>query len=84
VPGAGGPGLFTSSGGMSRIAGSIAYTIAKSAVVGLTKALNLEARPEGIRVNAVLSSARTRMSVGTPGTAPSPSPTAGGGLGETY
>jgi hypothetical protein len=36
-------------------------------MVGLTKTLALEGRDDGIRVNAVLPSARTRMSAGTPG-----------------
>jgi NAD(P)-dependent dehydrogenase (short-subunit alcohol dehydrogenase family) len=60
--------LFTSSGGVFGIPGSIAYSVAKSAIIGLTKTLTLEAGVGGPRVNAVMPAARTRMSTGTPGT----------------
>ena len=44
---------FSSIAWMSGAAGMVAYTTAKSAVVGLTKTLGREFGPDNIRVNAI-------------------------------
>lgn len=54
--------VFTSSGSWVGAERASAYATAKAAVVGLTKSLALEGKPQNILVNAVAPMALTRMS----------------------
>jgi NAD(P)-dependent dehydrogenase (short-subunit alcohol dehydrogenase family) len=56
--------LTGSSSGMYGIFGQSNYGAAKAAMLGLMNALHLEGERNGIRVNAVLPSAATRMTEG--------------------
>jgi NAD(P)-dependent dehydrogenase (short-subunit alcohol dehydrogenase family) len=53
--------VFTTSAGMLGSSFTIAYNIAKAAVYGLTRSLATVAEPLGVRVNAVMPGAETRM-----------------------
>lgn len=57
--------LLTSSANVWGAPGSIAYAAAKGAIIGLVATLALEGREQGIRVNGVLPTARTRMNSST-------------------
>jgi NAD(P)-dependent dehydrogenase (short-subunit alcohol dehydrogenase family) len=46
--------------------GSIAYSIAKCALIGFTNTLGLEGAPTGIRTNAIMPAAWTRLTSDTP------------------
>jgi NAD(P)-dependent dehydrogenase (short-subunit alcohol dehydrogenase family) len=51
----------TTSGAVTGLLHSTAYAAAKGAVLGFTRSLALEAAPQGVRVNAIMPMARTRM-----------------------
>lgn len=53
--------LFTSSANVWGAPGSIAYATAKAAMIGLVNTLAIEGAENGIRVNGILPTARTRM-----------------------
>lgn len=53
--------VFTTSAGLLGSSFTIAYNIAKAAVYGLTRSLATVAAPIGVRVNAVMPGAETRM-----------------------
>jgi NAD(P)-dependent dehydrogenase (short-subunit alcohol dehydrogenase family) len=57
----GGSVVFTTSAGMLGSSFTFAYSIAKAAVYGLMRSLATEAEPLGLRVNAVMPGAETRM-----------------------
>ena len=51
----------TTSGAVTGLRNSTAYAAAKGAILGFTRSLALEAADVGIRVNAIMPMARTRM-----------------------
>ncbi|MCU1476323.1 MAG: family NAD(P)-dependent oxidoreductase [Subtercola sp.] len=53
--------VFTTSAGMLGSSFTIAYNIAKASVYGLVRSLATVAEPLGVRVNAVMPGAETRM-----------------------
>ncbi len=53
--------VFTTSAGMLGSSFTIAYNVAKAAVYGLVRSLATVAEPLGVRVNAVMPGAETRM-----------------------
>ena len=53
--------LFTSSGSVFGTGGSVTYPTAKAALIGLTRNLALEGRRSGIKVNAIMPVAHTRL-----------------------
>jgi NAD(P)-dependent dehydrogenase (short-subunit alcohol dehydrogenase family) len=53
--------LFTSSGSVFGTGGPVTYPAAKAALIGLTRNLALEGRRSGIRVNAIMPVAYTRL-----------------------
>ena len=53
--------VYMSSAGVYGSLGNAPYAAAKSAVIGMTRCLAIEGVKDGIRVNAVAPSARTRM-----------------------
>ncbi|MGO4689482.1 SDR family NAD(P)-dependent oxidoreductase [Glaciibacter sp. 2TAF33] len=57
----GGAVVFTTSAGMFGSTFTIAYNIAKASVYGLMRSLSVVGEPLGIRVNAVMPGAETRM-----------------------
>jgi NAD(P)-dependent dehydrogenase (short-subunit alcohol dehydrogenase family) len=57
----GGRVVTTSSGTVFGTRNTIPYLTAKSALIGLTRALGLEGAPDGIRVNGIMPAASTRM-----------------------
>jgi NAD(P)-dependent dehydrogenase (short-subunit alcohol dehydrogenase family) len=57
----GGRIVNTTSGAVFGLVDSTAYAAAKGAVLGFTRSLALEAAPLGVRVNAIMPMARTRM-----------------------
>jgi len=58
--------VVTSSQASFGAPGSIAYSIAKAALIGFTNTLGLEGAPAGIRTNAVMPAAWTRLTSDTP------------------
>ncbi|MCB2078361.1 MAG: SDR family NAD(P)-dependent oxidoreductase [Novosphingobium sp.] len=56
--------VFTPSGAIYGAMGNVPYATAKSAYLGLVRTLALEGKEHGIRANAVMPSARTRMTDG--------------------
>jgi NAD(P)-dependent dehydrogenase (short-subunit alcohol dehydrogenase family) len=57
----GGRVVNTTSGAVMGLVHSTAYAAAKGAILGWTRSLALEAAPLGVKVNAVMPMARTRM-----------------------
>lgn len=53
--------LFTSSGGIWGVPGSVAYATAKASIIGLVNTLALEGEEHGIRVCGLMPAAGTRM-----------------------
>ena len=53
--------LFTSSGSVFGTGGPVTYPTAKAAMLGLTRNLALEGRRDGIKVNAIMPVAYTRL-----------------------
>jgi NAD(P)-dependent dehydrogenase (short-subunit alcohol dehydrogenase family) len=58
--------LFTSSQASFGAPGSICYSIAKSALIGFTNTLAAEGAPLGVRTNAIMPAAWTRLTSDTP------------------
>jgi NAD(P)-dependent dehydrogenase (short-subunit alcohol dehydrogenase family) len=58
--------LFTSSGSVFGTAGSVTYPTAKAALIGLTRNLALQGRALGIKVNAIMPVAHTRLTAMLP------------------
>jgi NAD(P)-dependent dehydrogenase (short-subunit alcohol dehydrogenase family) len=58
--------LFTPSAAVFGALGNTAYATAKAAYLGLVPTLALEGAKQGIRVNGIMPSARTRMTEGFP------------------
>jgi NAD(P)-dependent dehydrogenase (short-subunit alcohol dehydrogenase family) len=58
--------LFTSSQASFGAPGSICYSIAKSALIGFTNTLALEGASHGVRTNAIMPAAWTRLTSDTP------------------
>ena len=58
--------VLTSSGAVFGILAGANYVAGKSAVIGLTRALALEGRSRGIRVNCIMPSSRSRIGVDNP------------------
>jgi NAD(P)-dependent dehydrogenase (short-subunit alcohol dehydrogenase family) len=58
--------LFTSSGSVFGTGGPVTYPTAKAALIGLTRNLALEGRRVGIKVNAIMPVAHTRLTAMLP------------------
>jgi NAD(P)-dependent dehydrogenase (short-subunit alcohol dehydrogenase family) len=58
--------LFTSSGSVFGTGGAVTYPTAKAAMIGLTRNLALEGRRAGIKVNAIMPVAHTRLTAMLP------------------
>jgi len=56
----------TSSGSVYGLRGTSAYITAKAAIFGLTRALGLEGRNNGIKVNAIMPTAYSRLTAQSP------------------
>jgi NAD(P)-dependent dehydrogenase (short-subunit alcohol dehydrogenase family) len=58
--------MFTPSGAVYGALGNTLYATAKSAYIGLVRCLAVEGKNHGIRANAIMPGARTRMTEGFP------------------